>query len=217
VVATDNVRAGGYTDLVDQYEAGAKANKTTPGSFYKYASNYRSLASRLTLRFADTFAEFDKAKDDSVTLDFPFPSGTAAAVPQLSAIAQGNFPPAATADIAEQRALERGILLAMRRAADAPGDTAIAEQILKSDGGKVLRATFSLAMAKTVFESAQLYSRQHLSLNPAVPRAGTRHLLHPQRHASPVFVTKTVNCGAVGPRQTKDESTRHGTQLPDSG
>jgi len=154
--------ASGYLDLVDQYEAGAKANKTAPGSFYKYASNYRSLASRLTLRFAETFTAFDKTKDDSVTLDFPFPPGTAAAVPQLAAVAQGNLLPAATADIVEQQALQRGILLATSRAAGAPGDTAKAGQILKSSGGKIPRATFSLAMAKTLFESAQLYSRQQI-------------------------------------------------------
>ena len=154
--------ASGYVDLVDQYEAGAKATKATPGSFYKYASNYRSLASRLTLRFAETFGEFDKTKDDSVTLDFPFPPGTAAAVPQLVAVAQGNLLPAATADVVEQQALARGILLAASRAVGAPGDSAKAEQILKSGGGKVPRATFSLAMAKTLFESAQLYSRQQI-------------------------------------------------------
>ena len=154
--------ASGYLDLVDQYEAGAKANTTTPGSFYKYASNYRSLASRLTLHFAETFNAFDKTKDDSVTLDFPFPSGTAAAVPQLATVAKGNLLPASAADVAEQQALQRGVLLAISRAAGAPGDTAKAEQILKSDGGKVSRATFSLAMARTLFESAQLYSRQQI-------------------------------------------------------
>jgi hypothetical protein len=42
-----------------------------------------------------------------------------------------------------------------------------------------------------------------LNRNPAVDRAGIRHLLHPQLHASPMFVTKTVNCGAVGSEANK--------------
>jgi hypothetical protein len=155
--------ASGYMELADKYQAGAKANKAAPGSFYKQASNYRSFANRLTLRFADTFATFAKTKDDSVTLDFPFPAGTAAAVPQLATVAEGNLLPAATADAAEKSALARGILLATSRAVGAPGDTAKAEQILKSSGGKVPRATFSLAMARTLFESAQLYSRQKMN------------------------------------------------------
>ena len=83
-------------------------------------------------------------------------------MPQLAAVAQGNLLPAATADVVEQQALARGILLAASRAVGAPGDSAKAEQILKSSGGKIPRATFSLAMARTLFESAQLYSRQQI-------------------------------------------------------
>lgn len=83
-------------------------------------------------------------------------------MPQLAAVAQGNLLPAATADVVEQQALARGILLAASRAVGAPGDSAKAEQILKSSGGKIPRATFSLPMARTLFESAQLYSRQQI-------------------------------------------------------
>jgi hypothetical protein len=96
------------------------------------------------------------------SLDFSFPPGTAAPVPQLVAVAQRTLLPAATADVVEQQALARGILLAASRAVGAPGDSAKGEQILKSGGGKVPRATFSLAMARTLFESAQLYSRQQI-------------------------------------------------------
>jgi hypothetical protein len=46
-------------------------------------------------------------------------------------------------------------------------------------------------------------ARRSLTLSPAVPRAGTRHLLYPQWHASPTFVAKTVNCGAVGSEANK--------------
>jgi hypothetical protein len=154
--------ASGYMDLADQYQAGAKANKEAPVGLYRQLSNYQSFANHLTLAFADSFAKFDKSKDDSVTLDFPFPSGSAAAVPELALVAEGNLLPAATADAAEKHALARGILLATIRAAGAPEDAAKAEQILKSSGGKVPRATFSLAMARTLFEESQLYSRQKL-------------------------------------------------------
>jgi hypothetical protein len=155
--------ASGYMELADKYQAGAKANKKAPGSFYKQASNYRSLANRITMHLAETFTTFDKTKDGSVTLDFPFPAGTTAEVPQLAAVAQGNIPPVATAEAAENSALARGILLATCRAAGAPGDAAKAEQILKSGGGKVPRATFSLAMARSLFDSAQLYSPKRMS------------------------------------------------------
>jgi hypothetical protein len=153
----------GYMDMADQYEAGAKAAKDAPGGFYKLVSNYRTFANRLTLHFADTFAKFDKSKDDSVMLDFPLPPGTTGAVPQLVQVAHGNLLPAATTDSVERASLQRGILLATLRAAGAPGDTAKGEEILKANGGKVPRTVFAMAMAKTLFEEAQLYSRQKMN------------------------------------------------------
>ena len=155
--------ASGYLELSDKYDAGAKANTEKPGSFYKQASNYRSLANRMTMHLAETFTAFDKTKDDSVTLDFPFPVGTTAEVPQLAAVAQGELLPQAAADAAENSALARGILLATCRAAGAPADAAKAQQILSSSGGKVPRATFSLAMARILFDSAQIYAPKRLS------------------------------------------------------
>jgi hypothetical protein len=46
------------------------------------------------------------------------------------------------------------------RAAGAPEDPAKADQILKASDGKVPRATFLLAMARTLYEEAQLYDRR---------------------------------------------------------
>jgi hypothetical protein len=155
--------ASGYMDMADQYDAGAKVNKDASGGFYKQVSSYRSFANRLTLHFADTYAKFDKSKDDSVILDFPLPPGTTAAVAQLAQVANGSLLPAATADTVEKTSLQRGILLAILRAVGAPGDTPKAEDILKTGGGKVPRAVFAFAMAKTLFEESQLYSRRKLN------------------------------------------------------
>jgi len=152
--------ASGYMDLADQYEAGAKANKESSASFSRQVSRYRSLASHLTLRFADSFAKFGKTKEDPVTLAFAFPPGTAAPVPELARVAKGAVLPVAAASTAEKRALERAILLATVRAAGAPEDPAKADQILKAGEGKVPRATFLLAMATTLYEESKLYDRR---------------------------------------------------------
>jgi hypothetical protein len=151
--------ASGYIELADKYQAGAKFHKDAPGNFYKYVGTYRSFANRMTLHFADTFAAFGKTKDESVQLAFAFPRGSAAPVLQLATVAKGNLLPAAAAETAEKRALERGILLATVRAAGAPEDPAKAEQTLKSNEGKVPRATFLLAMANTLYEESKLYAR----------------------------------------------------------
>ena len=92
-----------------------------------------------------------------MTLEFAFPRGNTVPVSELASVAKGGLLPAAVADAAEKRALERGILLATVRAVGAPEDPAKADQILKSGGGKVPRATFLLAMAKTLYEESQLY------------------------------------------------------------
>jgi hypothetical protein len=149
--------ASGYMDLADQYEAGSKVNKEAPASFFRQVSRYRTQAGRLTLHFADVLAKFGDTKVDPVPIDFAFPPGTSAQVPELASVAKGGQLPTAVADNAEKRALERGILLAMVRAVGAPNDPPKAEEILKSAGGKVPRATFMLAMANTLYEEAQLY------------------------------------------------------------
>jgi hypothetical protein len=149
--------ASGYMDLADQYEAGSKINKDNPANFFREVSRYRTQAGRLTLHFADTLSKFNDTKLDPVIIDFPFPPGTSAPVPELASVAKGGLIPAAAADNAEKRALERGILLATVRAAGAPDDPPKASDILKSGGGKVPRATFMLAMANTLYEESQLY------------------------------------------------------------
>jgi len=148
----------GYMDEADQYEAGGKVKKETPGDFFKPVSRCRTSAGRLTLHFADVLSKFTDTKADTVTIDFPFPPGTAAPISEFASVAKGGILPAAVADGAEKRALQRGILLAMARAAGAPDDQPKADQILKSGAGKVPRATFMLAMAQTLYEESDLYS-----------------------------------------------------------
>ena len=156
--------ANGYMELENKYQAGGKANKKAPGDFFRYVGNYRSLANRLTLHFAETFGNFrTNVKGDTVPVDVPLPPGTLAAVGQLETVAQGNLLPAAMAETTERRALERGILQAIARAAGAPDDAAKAEQILKTTEGKVPRATFLLAMANTLYDESQLYARNKVN------------------------------------------------------
>jgi hypothetical protein len=58
---------------------------------------------------------------------------------------------------AQQRALERGVLLATCRAAGASDDTAKTEELLKTGAATVPRATFMTAMADSLFRLSQLY------------------------------------------------------------
>jgi hypothetical protein len=155
--------ANGYTDLADHYQAGGKKNKAAPGNFFRFVGNYRSLANRLTLRFADNFAKHGDIKGDSVMVVFNFPPGSAEPVGQLDTVAAGNLLPASVADQTETRALQRGIILAMARAAGSPDDAAKAQEALKANHGKIPRNTYLMAMANALFDASELYSARQIN------------------------------------------------------
>ena len=154
--------AAGYTELADSYELGGRVNKSDPSAFRRPMLNYRSMAGRLSLQFADTFTKFDKLKGDTVELAFGYPPGTAAPAPGLNRIAKGMVMPAADQENTEKRTLERNVLLAACRAAGAPDDSAKAEPILKAPDAKVARATFATAMASALYDASQLYTSRKL-------------------------------------------------------
>jgi hypothetical protein len=151
--------AWGYMETANNYEAGAHQN-TDPSPFRRQVSENRDSASRLALAFAEDFAKLDQMKGDTVALAFAYPKGSAAPVSQFVKIASGVLPATAEIDTIAQRAQQRGVLLALCRAAGAEDDTAKTEEILKT--GSVPRATFLLAMAQTLYDESQLYTRAKL-------------------------------------------------------
>jgi hypothetical protein len=154
--------ASGHMELADTYTAGARLNKSDPGEFRRQVSLNRGGANRLALRVAENFAKIDKLKADTVPLAFGYPKGTAAQPPQYTKLANGIALSETERDAVQKRALERGVLLAACRAAGAPNDTAKTEQILKNDNAQVSRDVFVAAMAETLFNEAQLYTRDKL-------------------------------------------------------
>jgi hypothetical protein len=152
----------GNMDLADGLEAGVRAKKADPGGFRKYISNSRSSAGRLSLQFAESFMKFQKGKDDPVVLAFTLPSGSAAAVPEITKAMNGLPLQPPEIESAQRRALERAVLLETCRAAGAPDDTAKAADMFKAGEVKVPRTTFLAAMGNSLYEQAQLYSSTKL-------------------------------------------------------
>jgi PIN domain nuclease of toxin-antitoxin system len=72
------------------------------------------------------------------------------------------MPPEAEVETAQKRAIERAVLLDTCRAAGAPDDPAKAQDLLKSGEAKVPKAAFLQAMAASLFEESQLYTRNKL-------------------------------------------------------
>src|SRR5450432_1521482 len=108
--------ASGYMELADHYEIGGRVNRSDPAAFRRSVINYRGFASRLSLQYAQNAAKMDKVKGDSVPLAFGYPNGTASPVAALTRVVNGVVLPAAEAEAAQKRAIERGVLLAACRA-----------------------------------------------------------------------------------------------------
>jgi hypothetical protein len=147
--------AAGYAHLADQYEFGARVNKTDPAWFRRHVSEYRAIAKQLSLQFADRYAKF--APGDSVPLAFGFPKGSATPSPQLTKVGAGMSLPQADVDLALSQTVQRGILMAACRAAGAPDDTAKGESVLRDPEAKAPQTTFAMAMADSLYTLSQMY------------------------------------------------------------
>jgi hypothetical protein len=154
--------AAGHMETADAYEKGAKLNKADLLTFRRQMDLNRGQAGRLVLQFADRFEAFNKLTLDSVPLAFGVPKGSAAEVPQLLRITTGAAPSAIDVETAEQRAIERNVILAACKAIGSPDDPAKAAQLLGAPDAKVPRATFELAMATSLFAMARLYAPDKL-------------------------------------------------------
>jgi hypothetical protein len=154
--------ASGYTDLAENFSTGARANRKDPEPFRRQVRVFRELANRQALQFTENYGKLDKIQGDNIALAFPFPKGSAAQVPQLARVAAGILVPQAEQDAAQEKALERGILLSTCKAAGAPNDVARTEQLLKSAEPQTPKGTFLFAMAQALYDNSQLYANDKL-------------------------------------------------------
>ncbi len=186
--------ARGYMDLADNFDAGAHANKANPTDFRRYTNTYRGQADRMAVEFAEAFAKFQQGKDDPVVIAYPFPTGSAAPVLELTKAATGVMLAPAETENAEKRAVSRGVLLQASAAAGAPDDVAKAQDLLKSGTLQVPRAVFVMTMASTLFDESKLY--------------GMRQIDKPDRVK--LFCTRALDALKAVPetKQTKDLSTK---------
>ncbi|HUE00355.1 MAG TPA: hypothetical protein VMR62_12345 [Bryobacteraceae bacterium] len=153
--------AQGYSDLAQAYDAGGHANRVLTTNFRRQVSTYLGAANTLALQFADNFAKF-QSKDDFITLDFAYPTGSPTEVVLLHKVYGGSWPTDTEIETAQKHAIERAVLLATCRAAGAKNDPAKAQDLFKTGEAKVARADFVSAMANALYEQSQLYARNKL-------------------------------------------------------
>ncbi len=187
----DSGMAKGYAELADRFERGGHANRTNPTPFRRQMSQYRVLAGQLALQAAETMFRFrERNKDPQITLEFGYPTGSAAEIPQLSRIGQGILIQEAELEAVERRTIQREVLMMTCAAAGAPGDTAKTQEIFKTVPVQVPRTSFMLAFAEAFYDLSLLFERQKLD--------------HPQRLA--VLGKEALACleGVPESKKTKD-------------
>jgi hypothetical protein len=150
----------GNSDLADQYEIGARANKANPMKLYRLVSDYRGLASRMSLNLLEVHDELSKANPSAdVPIDFPFPSkGTAAMPPGITKIQMGQLPTPDETITVQNQMLRRAMLQQVSDVVGAAGDGAKAQALMKNGPIRIPRATFELAMANALYNCSVLFS-----------------------------------------------------------
>ena len=154
--------AAGYIELADTYSAGARVNQAHALAFRRKASEYRTMASPLVLRFAQDAEKMSQIPSGAIQLAFGLPKGTAVTPVLLAQIAGGIQLTAAQAEQAQLLAMQRNVLLAVCRAAGAPNDTARTEEVLGHASALVPRVQFENAISQMLTAEAALYARDRM-------------------------------------------------------
>lgn len=159
----DTGMAKGYMLLADRFERGGLANRLNPTPFRRQMADYRIRAGQLAIQAAETMLKFRGAnKEPEIILDFIYPTGSAAEIPQLNKIAQGILIQEAELEAVERQTVQREVLLMTCAAAGAPEDTAKTQELFKNPPVKAGRQGFMLAFAQAFYDLSQLFTRQKL-------------------------------------------------------
>jgi hypothetical protein len=154
--------AAGYMELAEAYTSGARVNKKEALAFRRKASDYRTMASPLVLRFAQNVDKMSKVPSGGIQLAFGLPKGAAAPSALLASISKGMQLDAADEEHAQVLTVQRNVLLAVCRAAGAPNDAARTEEVLGHASALIPRATFERSLSDILILESTLYSREKM-------------------------------------------------------
>jgi hypothetical protein len=157
--------AEGHKELAEAYDAGAIMSKTQGADFRRLVQELRRAARMYSLGLAQEVERLQKdtAEAAQFTLEFPFPRGSATEVITLDRVRKGMLPQESERGTAEQRTLERAVLLETAAVVGAGQDTAKAAELFKQQPVAVPRAVFLLGLATSLFEQSALFDRKKMN------------------------------------------------------
>jgi hypothetical protein len=167
--AWDTVITGGvtqaYIELADTWEAGAKANRPNPTPFRRQVSTLRSLASASAIQYAeDVHKVLEADKDPTILLAFTSPAGAAAPPAGLKRVDGGMLVQDSERDLLLAAMVQRGVLLSACDAVGSSGDTAAAQEKLRTGEFRAPREVFLLAAAKSLEAQSEVFTSTKLDL-----------------------------------------------------
>ena len=157
--------AAGYMDLADCYARGARAsksNKAKAAAFLAKASEYRSLANHMVLRFAENSRKTDRLVGNPVQISFGPPKGTVAEPPLFAAISNGTLPARADEDEVLGQAVARGVQRAVCDILGAHDNLPKVASQLQRGAILLPRQAFVKSVAGLLDRESDLYSRTKL-------------------------------------------------------
>jgi hypothetical protein len=153
----------GSEDLAQAYESGAKMNRQNPAPFRKRVSQVRTMAGRSALDLAQqVHVLLAKEKGAEIVMEFPFPPGSAVEPPALGKVYAGVTLLEAAAEALETAMLERGTVQVVCRLTGNPDDPAKALETFKTPPVKVKREAYLLALAKVLYDEADIFTGNKL-------------------------------------------------------
>ncbi len=155
----------GNSDLADEWETGAKENKSNPMRFFKKVSDHRGEAGRRAIELAESWGDFEKGiPEGEVEIHFPFPAlGSLNPPPELARIQSGTMPKDPEIETVQIALLQRAMIMQVADAVGAGEDSAKAQAVLKTVPVKVARKDWMLYVAKTMYNVSTLYGKKKVS------------------------------------------------------
>ncbi len=164
VVLLDGL-ARGYMELAEAYQDGARKNQGNAPKLQNSIQQYQRDARRHTIDLVESLGTARKMMGtaQSIQLDFPLATGSAAESPTLGIVRGGTAPNEYQAIDAETQTVERGIILATTAAIGAGDDAAKTRTTFETPPVEVAPNIFFLCVATSLLDRSEVFDRDHLN------------------------------------------------------
>lgn len=156
--------ARGYTEVAEAYRLGIKEKPEAAGYYQNALQQAHRDARQYAIELAESLGDVDEAMSgDAVTLEFPFPSGSATPAPVLATVEAGDRVPDEQLAAALDHTRRRGVILATAELAGLKDQANQAANQFAAGSVEVPADEARLTMAKILLDHSVLFDRLRLN------------------------------------------------------